>query len=291
MPLPDDVIVYPGHGAGSACGKNLSKETVDKLGNQKKFNYALRADMTKQEFVKEVLEGLVDPPQYFPKNAVLNKTGYESLDIVLDRGVMPLDAQQFRDVVDRNHAIILDTRKKEDFVKSFISGSIWIGIEDNFGPWVGALISNLQQPIVFLADEGKEEEVVIRLSRVGYDNALGYLEGGIKAWVEAGMENTDCLDEISAEEFSNIYDTASIITLDVRKESEFESQHVEGAMNFPLDTIHKNLDKLDKSKTYYVHCQGGYRSVITASILRARGFQKLINVQGGFGEIGDVSHR
>lgn len=284
MPLPDETVVYPGHGAGSACGKHLSSETFDTLGHQKLFNYALRADMSKDEFIREVTEGLVEPPQYFPKNAVLNKMGYQAIDEVLRKGIVDLDVAQFMDVVDRNDAIILDTRNKEQLVKGYIPGSVWIGIEDNFAPWVGALITDLNQPIVFLADEGAEEEVVTRLSRVGYDNTLGYLKGGIKSWMESGR-TTESIDEISAEDFSKIYKDIPPLTLDVRKESEYQAQHFAGSTNFPLDFINKNMHKLDKAHQYYLHCQGGYRSLIAVTILKARGFQKLVNIQGGFDAI------
>lgn len=284
MPLPDDIIVYPGHGAGSACGKNMSKETTDTLGNQKAFNYALRTNMTREEFIGEVTKGLVRPPQYFPKNAVMNKQGYESIDEILERGVIALNLKEFQDVVKRNNALILDTRPKEDFVKAFIPGSLWIGIDDNFAPWVGALIADLDQPIVFLALPGREEEVVTRLSRVGYDHALGFLEGGIASWIGAGNEVQQVM-EIGPHDFTNIYDTEVLDVLDVRKESEFQSQHIQGAVNFPLDFIYENLEQLDKDKEYYVHCQGGYRSVIATSILMANGFQEVINIRGGFGEI------
>ncbi len=284
MPLPDDVIVYPGHGAGSACGKNLSKETTDTLGNQKMFNYALRPEMSKEEFIKEVTEGLVEPPQYFPKNAIMNKMGYESIDQVLDRGGIPLDPKQFLNLVERNGALILDTRPSASYIKSHIPNSIWIGIDDNFAPWVGALIPDLQQKIVFLADKGREEEVVVRLARVGYDNALGYLDGGIDAWIKAGQE-TDHLESIHAEEFKNRFEKEHPHVLDVRKASEYDSQHVEGAVNFPLDFINKNMDQIDSHQKYYLHCQGGYRSVIASSILKARGFNLLVNVEGGFNAI------
>jgi glyoxylase-like metal-dependent hydrolase (beta-lactamase superfamily II)/rhodanese-related sulfurtransferase len=287
MTLPDEVTVYPGHGAGSACGKNLSDKTVDTLGNQKLYNYALRADMSKEEFVKEVTEGLVEPPQYFPKNAVMNKMGYESIDEVLDRGVVSLTIDQFQDVVKRDKALILDTRAKEEFVQSFIPGSLWIGIDDNFAPWVGALITDLNQPIVFLSNEGREEEVVTRLSRVGYDHALGYLKGGIDAWINEGLE-TDAIQQVSAKDFSEIYDPHFIDLLDVRKASEYYTQHLEGAENFPLDFIHRNVEHLDNDKEYYLHCQGGYRSVIAASILRQKGFAKLVNVKEGFEELKKV---
>lgn len=284
MTLPDEVIVYPGHGAGSACGKNMSAETTDTLGNQKMFNYALRADMKKKEFIKEVTTGLVEPPQYFPKNAVMNKMGYESIDEVLDRGVLPLDVKQFVDVVERNGAMILDTRPQSDFVKGFIPGAIWIGLDDKFAPWVGALITDLQQPIVFLAEKGKEEEVVTRLSRVGYDNTLGYLEGGMEAWVDA-RKDVDTVKEVGPHDFTNLYDTEKLNVLDVRKQSEYESQHIEGAVNFPLDFINRNMSKINKDTTYYLHCQGGYRSMIATSILKARGFSHIVNIRGGFNEI------
>jgi len=284
MPLPDDVMVYPGHGAGSACGKNMSTETTDTLGHQKRFNYALRADMTREEFVKEVTTGLVAPPQYFPKNAVMNKMGYESIDEVLDRGVLPLDVNQFQDVVERNDALVLDTRPQQDFAEGYIPGSIWIGLDDKFAPWVGALITDLQQPIVFVAEAGKEEEVVTRLSRVGYDHALGYLKGGLSDWVQAGKP-VDQLNEIGPHDFTSLYDTDELNVLDVRKQSEYDSQHIEGAVNFPLDFINQNMTALDRDKTYYLHCQGGYRSMITSSILKSRGFNHIINIRGGFNEI------
>lgn len=280
MPLPNNVMVYPGHGAGSACGKNMSKETTDTLGHQKMFNYALRADMSKEEFIKEVTDNLIEPPQYFPKNAVMNKMGYESFDEVLEKGLVPLDVHTFINRVEQHEALVLDTRNKDAFAQSHIPGSIFIGIDDNFAPWVGALIPDLQQPIVFLADEGREEEVVTRLSRVGYDNTLGYLKGGILSWKKAGRK-TEFIEEISAATFGEKYNEGMRL-LDVRKESEYESQHIEGALNFPLDFINKNMPRLDRNGQYYLHCQGGYRSMITASILKARGFDKLVNIKGGF---------
>lgn len=288
MPLPDDVIVYPGHGAGSACGKNMSTATFDTLGNQKLYNYTLRDQMTKDEFVKEVTDGLVEPPQYFPKNAVMNKMGYGSIDDVLKRGVVELNVKEFKEVIDKNDALILDTRNMENFVKGYIPGSIWIGIEDDFAPWVGALITDLNQPIVFLAESGKEEEVVTRLSRVGYDNTLGYLKYGIVAWMEAGNQ-LEFVDELGAENFSDIYDPAVTQTLDVRKESEYETQHLEGTINFPLDFINKNMSKIKMGNRYYVHCKSGYRSLITISILKSRGFQDLVNIRGGLDEIKKVN--
>ncbi len=288
MPLPDSVIVYPGHGAGSACGKHMSEQTTDKLGHQKMTNYALRADMTREEFIQEVTTGLVEPPQYFPKNAAMNKSGYESIDEVLERGIIPLSPSEFEDVVNRNNALILDTRPKEQFAKGFIPGSVFIGIDDKFAPWVGALIPDLDQPIVFLAEKGKEEEVVTRLSRVGYDNALGYLEGGMEAWTLQGGE-MDTIRQIPAYMLENVLSMRPLTILDVRKASEYEAQHLDGAINFPLDFINRNMNRLSPRKTYYLHCQGGYRSMITASILKARGFSKIVNIQGGFDALMETS--
>ncbi len=284
MPLHDDVVIYPGHGAGSACGKNMSKETSDTLGRQKMFNYALREDMTKEEFIKEVTEGLVEPPQYFPKNAVMNRMGYESIDEALERGVVALDPRQFRDYAERDDALILDTRHSQAYIEDHIPGSVWIGIDDNFAPWVGALIPDLQQKIIFLADKGREQEVVIRLARVGYDFALGYLEAGISAWKAADFE-TDQLESITAASFAERAKSSHLNVLDVRKASEYTSQHMDGAINFPLDFINKNMDQVDSFNKYYLHCLGGYRSVIAASILKAHGFDHVVNVEGGFREM------
>ena len=282
MTLPDDVIVYPGHGAGSACGKNMSKETWDTLGSQKKNNYALRADMTKQEFVEEVTAGLLPPPQYFAKNAMLNKTGYSSFDDVLERGAVGLGPDAFEAMVESEGALILDTRHEDVFKDGFLPGSIFIGLDGSFAPWVGALIPDLQQPIVLLAAEGREEEAVTRLARVGYDNTLGYLKGGVEAWKASGRK-TDTIDSVTAEDLAGLYaglEAGNI--LDVRKPSEFLSQHVVGARNFPLDYVNSNMDKLDRGETYYVHCLGGYRSMIMASILRSRGFGHIVDIVKGW---------
>lgn len=280
MPLNDEVIVYPGHGAGSACGKKMSAETWGYLGEQKKTNYALQP-MTKEAFVAEVTAGLVDPPQYFPKNAVMNKMGYDSLDDVLERGLNPLSVRAFKAAWAEEEALVIDTRLQDLFVQGFIPGSIFIGIDDNFAPWIGALITDLQQPILFVCEPGREEEVITRMSRVGYDNPIGYLEGGFDAWVKAG-EEVDSIKEITAEELAEAYGKPGVNVLDVRKGSEYDAQHVVGAQNFPLDFINKNMSELDRNKQYYLHCAGGYRSMIAASILRARGFEKLVNVRSGF---------
>lgn len=280
MPLPDEVIVYPGHGQGSACGKMMSSETTDTLGHQKESNYALRADMSKDEFVKAVTDGLVAPPQYFPKNAVMNKMGYESFDSVLAQANRNLAPDEFKNLVKAMDAVIIDTRTPGEFASGHIPGSIFIGIDDNFATWVGTLITDLKQAIVFVADQGREEEVITRLSRVGYDNTLGYLEGGFEAWKNAGME-VDEVEEISAADFLQM-ENADQRVLDVRRESEYESKHMIGAVNFPLDFINQNMNAINDSDTYYAHCQGGYRSMVAISILKSRGFHNFINITGGF---------
>jgi glyoxylase-like metal-dependent hydrolase (beta-lactamase superfamily II)/rhodanese-related sulfurtransferase len=284
MPLADDVIVYPAHGAGSACGKNLSSETSSTLGHQKQFNYALRVDMTRDEFVKEVTDGLAPPPQYFPKNAMINKNGYESIDTIIERGTLALDPQAFEDAAEATEALILDTRNAAQFVKAHIPGSIFIGIDGGFAPWVGALITDIDQPILIVTDPGREEEVVTRLARVGYDHTLGYLNGGIESWIKAEKE-TDQIESISSEKFAEIYAAEPILISDVRKCSEYDNGHVVNALNLPLDFIAENTNKYDKDEKYYVHCAGGYRSVIAASILKARGYHNLVNVEGGYAAI------
>jgi glyoxylase-like metal-dependent hydrolase (beta-lactamase superfamily II)/rhodanese-related sulfurtransferase len=282
MPLDDEVIVYPGHGAGSACGKNMSSETWDTLGRQKQTNYALRADMSKEAFIKELTTGLLPPPQYFAKNAQLNKSGYGSFDEVLEKGAIALEVEPFIATVEQQEALILDTRHQDEFRKGFIPGSIFIGLDGSFAPWVGALITDLHQPIVFIAAEGREEEVVTRLSRVGYDNTLGYLKGGIAAWKDAGKE-MDTIDAITAEEYAQRYAARKIShTLDVRKPTEFLSQHLLDALNFPLDYINNNMSRLKREETYYIHCLGGYRSMITASILKARGYNHIVDIKEGW---------
>ena len=288
MTLPDDVVVYPAHGAGSACGKNMSKETTDLLGNQKKNNYALRADMTKEEFIAEVTDGLLPPPQYFAQNVAMNKSAETSgLDKILEKGNVALDVETFEAMANHEGALVLDTRHQEEFAKEHIPNSIFIGIDGSFAPWVGALIPDLQQPIVFITEEGREEEIVTRLSRVGYDNTLGYLKGGIKAWKEAGKE-IDSVKSIQATEFASAIKSGNLTVLDVRKPSEFQSEHVEDAQNFPLDYINDNFDELDKNQTYHVHCAGGYRSMIAASIMKSRGIHKLVDIAGGFKAISET---
>ena len=284
MTLPDDVVVYPAHGAGSACGKNMSKETTDLLGNQKRTNYALRADMTKEEFIKEVTNGLAPPPQYFPQNVKMNKDGYESIDTVMNRGSQSLTPEAFELLANETGAVVLDTRDPQTFTKGFIPNSVNIGLNGQFAPWVGALIPDLKQEILVITDPGKEEETVIRLARVGYDNTLGYLNGGVEAWASAGKE-LDAIESIPVTELSDrMKSDSEINVLDVRKPSEYEAEHVEDIANFPLDFINENMAELDKNKTYTLHCAGGYRSMIAASILKARGYD-VVDVQGGFAAI------
>ena len=280
MPLADDVIVYPAHGAGSACGKNMMKETVDTLGNQKKMNYALRADMTKEEFVKEVTDGLLPPPQYFPLNVKMNKEGYDDIDEVLERGTRPLSAEAFEIAANETGAVVLDVRNQADFAKGHIPRSIFIGIDGGFAPWVGALIGDTKQAILLVAPEGREEEVVTRLSRVGFDNTMGFLEGGFDAWKAASKEY-DSVSSISAEEFKTALGEEKPPVFDVRKPGEFTSEHIDNAHNAPLDFLNDHLAEFPSEENFYVHCAGGYRSMIAASILKSRGIHNLIDVAGG----------
>jgi hydroxyacylglutathione hydrolase len=284
LPLENDVIVYPGHGAGSACGKKMSKETFATLGHQKEFNYALKAQ-TKEQFIKEVTTGLVAPPQYFPKNAMLNKMGYENIDKVMKQGSKALAPDIFEEVVNAFNAVMMDVRSASEFAKGFVPNAINIGLDGQFAPWVGALITDLKQPIVLITPEGKEEETVLRLARVGYDNCLGYLQGGINAWKNAGKE-LDTIETVTSEKFAEILaNDKSINVLDVRRKSEYDSEHIIDAQNFPLDYINQNMAEVDRNKKYYIHCAGGYRSMIAASILKARGFENIVDANGGFNAI------
>lgn len=289
MPLSDEIIVYPAHGAGSACGKNMSKETTDTLGHQKQTNYALNPKLTREEFKKEVLNGLVAPPSYFPLNVLMNIQGYDSITEVLKRGKHALSPEAFEAAANETGALILDTRNAVEFAKGFIPNSINIGIDGSFAPWVGAMIPDIKQQILIVAELGREEEVVTRLARVGYDYCIGYLQGGFETWAKSGME-VDRVEQVDAEFLANQYGKINI--LDVRKKSEYDSEHVIDAENAPLDFINDSMLKVDKNKTYYVHCAGGYRSMIFISTLKARGFDNLIDVAGGFKAIkenGDVA--
>ena len=281
MPLADELIVYPGHGAGSACGKNMMQETVDTLGNQKKMNYALRADMTKDEFIKEVTDGLAPPPAYFPLNVAMNKTGYESIDKVLAKGNNPLSPDEFEAAANETEALIIDVRNQSDFFNGFVPRSIFIGLNGSFAPWVGAMIKDVSQPLLLVIDEDKIDEAITRLSRVGFDNTLGYLKGGIDAWKQAGKE-VDTLESVSAESFAEAIKTNGRSVFDVRKDGEYLSEHIDGAKHTSLEFINDHLAEFPKDEAFYVHCAGGYRSVIAASILKARGFHNVIDIAGGY---------
>ncbi|SKB62280.1 MBL fold metallo-hydrolase [Maribacter arcticus] len=281
MPLADDVIVYPAHGAGSACGKNMMKETVDTLGNQKKMNYALRKDMTKEEFINEVIDGLLPPPQYFPLNVKMNKEGYEDIKVVLERGTRALSPKAFEAAANESGAIVLDVRNQDDFAAGHIPRSIFIGLDGSFAPWVGALIADVQQPILLVAPVGLEEEAVTRLSRVGFDGTLGYLDGGFDAWKKAAMEY-DTVSQVDANKLKEVIETEKAPVFDVRKESEYLSEHILEAMNTPLDFLNDHLAEFPDNKIFYVHCAGGYRSMIASSILKSRGIHNLIDVKDGF---------
>lgn len=285
MTLPNDVLVYPAHGAGSACGKNMSKETFDTLGHQKEVNYALRANMSKAEFIKEVTDGLLPPPAYFPQNVMMNKEGYESISNVMKRSNQGLSPEAFEAAANETGALLLDTRDPQLFAKAFVPNSINIGIDGGFAPWVGALIPDVKQELLIIADEGREEEVVTRLARVGYDNALGYLAGGVEAWKKAGKE-IDTITSISADELAEILsknEKAKIV--DVRKHGEYVSEHINGVTHAPLDFVNDAMPAISKDEPVYIHCAGGYRSMIFTSILRARGYDNLIDIKGGYNAI------
>ena len=283
MPLADDITVYPAHGAGSACGKNLSKETVGTLGDQKQHNYALRQDMTKEEFIKEVTDGLLPPPAYFPLNVALNKEGYKSIDEVIKTGAKALSVNDFELVANETDAVIIDVRHQFEFVKGFIPQSIFIGLGGTFAPWVGALIKDIHQPILLVVPDNMEKETITRLSRVGFDNVLGYLSGGFEAWKTSGKE-IDTLPSVPANVLEQQIDKDALV-FDVRRPGEYEAEHIENVPSTPLDFLNDHISEFPTNKDFYVHCAGGYRSVIAASILKARGYSKVIDVSGGYGAI------
>ncbi|MFT5618744.1 MAG: hydroxyacylglutathione hydrolase [Arenicella sp.] len=281
MPLPNETTVYPAHGAGSACGKNMMAETVDTLGNQKQMNYALRADMTKAEFIEEVTDGLLPPPAYFPLNVAMNKKGYESIDIILEAGAKPLNPTEFEQTANATEALVLDVRTEKDFAKSHIPSSIFIGLDGTFAPWVGQLIVDVKKPILLVVEEENEEEAVTRLARVGFDSTIGFLNGGIEAWKKAGKE-TDSINSISPAQFAEEIKSNELEIIDVRREGEFDAEHIENALNLPLNKINQHLNAFPKEGNFYIHCAGGYRSVIASSILKSRGIHNMINVEEGF---------
>ena len=289
MVMPDDVIVYPSHGAGSSCGKNLSKETTDTLGNQKKINYALRENMTREEFIKELLDGLGRPPAYFPQNVLMNSKGYQSLDTVLANGAKALSPTEFEAVANATGALVLDVRHENDFIQEHIPNSIFIGLNGGFAPWVGALIMDVKQPLLLVTPEGKETETVTRLARVGFDNTLGFLNGGISAWKDSGYE-TDSIRSVAPEVFADSFNEQTLV-IDSRKPGEFNGGHVVDALNIPLDFVNEQLAQVPKEQDFYLHCAGGYRSVIMASILKARGYHNMINVDKGYTGIKETAVR
>ncbi len=281
MPLNDDLIVYPNHGAGSACGKMMSDETTDTLGHQKQTNYALNPELSKEEFIKELLTGLTAPPGYFPQNVLMNIKGYDSLDEVMERGYRPLSPEAFEAAANETHALVLDTRDAKDFAKGFIPNSVNIGLEGNFAQWVGEMIPDVKQELLLVTYPGKEEEAITRLSRVGYDQTIGFLEGGFASWSKTGKE-TESIDRITPEEFAKTYATGNTKVFDVRKKSEFDSEHIIGAINVPLNEINQHLASIPKDEKVMLHCAGGYRSMIAASILKQRGWKHIVDVEEGF---------
>ena len=282
MSLPDEVLIYPAHGAGSACGKHMSKETFDTLGRQKQVNYALKAS-SKAQFIKEVTEGILPPPQYFAKNAAMNKNGYGSVDEVYEKGMQALSPEEFELLVNSVGAVIIDTRDAQSFSRAFIPSAINIGLNGQFAPWVGALITDLQQPILLVGEEGKTEEAITRLARVGYDHTIGYLDGGMLAWQHAGKD-VDSISSISAMEYAaRIKHDPDAKTLDVRKPGEYDTEHLQMSLSKPLDYINDWTNEINPSGTYYIHCAGGYRSMIAASILKARGVEDVFDIEGGYG--------
>ncbi|MFT5010928.1 MAG: hydroxyacylglutathione hydrolase [Pseudomonadales bacterium] len=284
MPLADDITVYPAHGAGSACGKNMSKETVGNLGDQKSTNYALRADMTKDEFIAEVTDGLLAPPAYFPLNVKMNKEGYVSIDEVIKKGDVALSASAFEAAANEIGAVVLDVRHQDKFVVEHVPNSIFIGIEGGFAPWVGALIKDVEQPILLIVEDDAIEEAITRLSRVGFDNILGYLDGGLENWKKEGKE-VESLESISADQFAAQVEKDGRKIFDVRKPGEWDTEHLPDAENTSLGELNNHLAEFPKEDRFYIHCAGGYRSVIAASILKSRGIHNMIDVKGGFDAI------
>ena len=282
MPLQDNVIICPAHGAGSACGKNMMKETMDTLGNQKKMNYALRADMNRAEFIDAVTDGLVPPPSYFPMNVKLNKEGYQSIDVVLKNGSKPLTVKEFENIANETQAVILDVRSVIDFATGHIPKSIFIGLDGGFAPWVGELIVDVKKPILLVVPEGRAKEAVTRLSRVGFDNTLGFLSLGIEAWKEEEGKEIDTVNSIPTSEFLTLQNKTRSKIFDVRKQSEYLSEHVLESNNIPLNDLNLHLSEFPKEEEFFLHCAGGYRSMIAASILKSRGFHNLIDIQGGY---------
>ena len=280
MPLPDDLIIYPGHGAGSACGMNMSSETSDTLGNQKQTNYALNPSLSEEQFLQELLDGLTPPPGYFPKNVLMNIQGYTSFEEVMSKGNTPLSSEAFKKMQEETNALIVDARHQKVFEKAFIPGSVNISLDGNFAVWAGTLIADINQKILLVAEPGREQEAIKRLSRVSYDNTIGYLDGNMDDWKNAGY-TLDAIEAVDADTLASLAQSSGLAILDVRKKSEYDSEHVVGAINLPLDYIQQNSDSIDKTTKYYVHCASGYRSATFISIMKAKGFRNLVNIDGG----------
>ena len=288
MPLDDKVIIYPGHGEGSSCGKSLSSETVGTLGDQKKTNYALRENMTKSEFIDEVLEGLDLPPKYFPLNVSMNKNGYDDSKEVLEKNLNPLDPDEFEDLIEKRNAIILDVRHQDDFAKAHIPNSIFIGLDGRFAPWVGEILEDINTPILLAVPNGKEEEAITRLSRVGFDHILGYLKGGIENWTSK-EKITSSIDSYNASFLKDLENKSKHRILDVRSHDEYQNESISGSLNIPLKSINKSIDQINFKSKFYIHCQGGYRSMIAASILKKNGIHSFSDVKGGYNSIKKAS--
>ena len=285
MTLNDDVIIYPGHGEGSSCGKDLSSETIGTLGDQKKTNYALRENMTKDEFIREVLDGLLDPPKYFPDNVMLNKKGYDESDEIIERSFNALTPSKVESRL-KEKITILDVRSVEDFSSSHIPGSIFIGLDGRFAPWVGEILEDISKKLILVAPEGREKEAIIRLSRVGFDNVIGYLKGGVNSWIKNGGMISKVFNE-SASKFSTCDNNKDI--LDVRSKNEYKSESLRNSLNIPLINLSKSIDKISFEEKFYVHCKGGYRSMIASSILLANGISNFSNIPGGYDKIKDYN--
>ena len=284
MPLDDEIIIYPGHGEGSSCGKTLSSETIGTLGNQKKTNYALRENMTKSEFINEVLDGLDIPPKYFPFNVSMNKNGYDDSKEVLQKNLNPLDPDKFEDLISKRDAIVLDVRHQDDFAKAHIPNSIFIGLEGRFAPWVGEILEDINTPILLVVPNGREEEVITRLSRVGFDHILGYLKGGIENWTSK-EKITSSIDSSNASFLKDLENKSKHLILDVRNHDEHQNESISGSLNIPLQSINRSIDQINFKSKFYIHCQGGYRSMIAASILKKNGIHSFSDVKGGYNSI------
>ncbi|MDC1336618.1 MBL fold metallo-hydrolase [Flavobacteriaceae bacterium] len=279
--LPDNILIYPAHGAGSACGKNMMKETVDTLGNQKIVNYALNGSLLKNEFINELTKDLPDPPVYFPSNVKLNQEGYDDFELVLNNSLIPLDVKKFKELMNIKNVVVLDVRNQNEFKKGYVPGSIFIGLNGSFAPWVGSIIKDINTKLLLVCDEGLEKETILRLSRVGFDNCLGYLDGGFSSW--SSNNNFDIIESVSAEDLSHEIEKVNLI--DVRKSGERLNGYLLNSKHISLDSFQEKITEIDIKDKHYVHCAGGYRSMIACSILKRNGYNSVVDVEGGFSSI------